>query len=136
MPPELRGHVGLAGVARAASPLIPQAWSAVAGRKRGRHRFGRAAEGRSESGVCPPPLPSALQDAGEWIGTGVGFDVSVRIRQLINWIVRIKTDCACLGRDKKPVIPAQWPSNKCVIRVGWRTGLRAGAEDEVCWISV
>ena len=55
-------------------------------------------------------------------------------------IVRIKTRFACWRRQKKLqkklAIPAKLLSNGCIIRLGRRSGLRFGTNDEVCWIGV
>jgi len=50
--------------------IAARLWSAVAGGEQGWHRFGWPAEGRSESGVCPHPSPTALHNAGARAGAG------------------------------------------------------------------
>jgi hypothetical protein len=106
------------------------------GRKRGDTvlEWRRRVEGKA---VCArTPHQPYLQDAGARTGAGAGFNASVRIGHLINLIVRIKTDCTWWRRDKKLAIPAEWPSGKRIIRLGGRSGLRFGAEDEVFWFGL
>ena len=51
-------------------------------------------------------------------------------------IVNIKTGCTCWRRDKKLVITPKQPLCCYIIRLGRRSGLRCGTEDEVCWIGL